>query len=142
MTRQDYATVQLADRMLHRSNRNSDSCKNRGGGLCVCVHERQCNNSTVLGTHCFPDLEYMSVRCRPFFLPRELSVVIITAVHIPPDANVSTALSVLLHTINKHQWAHPDSVHIIAGDLNKATLKTVLPNFHHMSTVQLEGETL
>lgn len=127
------ATVQLAGRTLHRWDRNSDSGKNTGGGLCIYVHEGWCNNSTILDRRCSPDLEFMSVRCRPFFLPRELAVVVITAVHqyIPPDANVNTALSLLLNVINKpiisHQRAHPHGVHIIAGDFNKASLKTVLP---------------
>ena len=35
----------------------------------------------------------MSVVCRPFYLPRELTVVIITTVYIPPDANISIALT-------------------------------------------------
>lgn len=38
----------------------------------------------------------MSVKCRPFFLPRELIIVIVTAVYISTDANASTALSPLL----------------------------------------------
>ena len=52
---------------------------------------------------------------------------LITAVYIPPDANVSIALS---DTINKLQQVHPDGVHIIAGDFNQAKLKSVLPNFY------------
>uniref|UniRef100_A0A669EHA4 Reverse transcriptase domain-containing protein n=1 Tax=Oreochromis niloticus TaxID=8128 RepID=A0A669EHA4_ORENI len=82
----------------------------------------------------------MSVRCRPFFLPRELTVVIITAVYIPPDANVNTALSILLNTINEQQRAHPDGVHIIAGDFNKANIKTVLPKFYQHVKCPTRGE--
>uniref|UniRef100_A0AAZ1X703 Reverse transcriptase domain-containing protein n=1 Tax=Oreochromis aureus TaxID=47969 RepID=A0AAZ1X703_OREAU len=82
----------------------------------------------------------MSVRCWPFFLPRELTVVIITAVYIPPDANVNTALSILLNTINEQQRAHPDGVHIIAGDFNKANIKTVLPKFYQHVKCPTRGE--
>ena len=71
----------------------------------------------------------LSTVCRSFYLPRELTVVIVTAVYIPPDANVSAALSQLYATVSKHQQAHPDGVHIIAGDFNQACLKTVLPKF-------------
>ena len=39
---------------------------------------------------------------------RELTVVIVTAVYIPPDANASAVLSLLLNAINEHQRAHPD----------------------------------
>lgn len=52
-----------------------------------------------------------------------------TAVYIPPDANTSVALTQLHTTVNKHQWNHPDGVHIIAGDFNQTCLKTVLPKF-------------
>lgn len=62
------ATVQLAGRTLHRWDRNSDSRKSRGGGLCIYVHQGWCNNSPILDRHCSPDLEFMWVRCRPFFL--------------------------------------------------------------------------
>ena len=96
------------------------------------VHENWCNNGTIIDKHCSPDLEYMSVRCRPFFLPRELTVVIVKAVYIPPDTNVNTALSLslVLDTINEQQRAQRDGVHIITGDFNKANLKTVLPTFY------------
>nr|XP_043874450.1 uncharacterized protein LOC122764210 isoform X2 [Solea senegalensis]XP_043874509.1 uncharacterized protein LOC122764439 isoform X2 [Solea senegalensis] len=123
------AAVQLADRTLHRQDRNEDSGKSRGGGLCVYVHNEWCGSSRIIDTHCSPDIEVLAVSCRPFYLPREFTVVIVVAVYIPPDANVSTALSLLLAIINKQQLAHPDGVFVVAGDFNKASLKTVLPKF-------------
>lgn len=51
------------------------------------VHENLCNNGIFIDQQCFSDLEYMSIRSRPF-LPWEFAVVIITVVYIPPDANV------------------------------------------------------
>ena len=134
------ATVQLAGCTLHRWDRNSDSGKNRGGGLCIYVNEGWCNNSTILDKHCSPDLEFISVRCRPFFLPRELAAVVVTAVYIPPHANVNTALSLLHNAINNHQCAHPNGAHIIAGDFNKANLKTVLPKFYQFVKCPTRGE--
>ncbi len=123
------AAVQLADHTLHRWDRNNDSGKSRGGGVCIYVHNDWSNNSIIIDSHCSPDLEFMTVKCRPFFLPRELTVVIVTAVYIPPDANVSTALALLLDAINKQLRAHPNGAHTIAGDFNQADLKTVLPHF-------------
>ena len=58
--------------------------------------------------------------CRPFYMPRELSAVIITAVYIPPDANVSETIQL---------QAHPEGAFIVAGDFNQACLKSVLPKF-------------
>lgn len=59
----------------------------------------------------------------------ELTVVIITAVYIPPDINVNMALSILLNIIKKQQQAHPHGVHIVVGDFNKADIKTLFPKF-------------
>ena len=81
-------------------------------------------------TYCSPDVEYLTVRCRPFYLPREFTVIIITAVYIPPDANTKTTLGCLLSAISKQQRGHPDGVYVIAGDFNKTNLKTVLTEFH------------
>lgn len=39
--------------------------------------------------------------CRPFYLPQELTAVIITAVYIPPDATINMSSSIYLHTIHK-----------------------------------------
>ena len=58
--------------------------------------------------YCSPHLEALTVICRPFYLPRELSVVTITAVYIPPDANVNIALSYLHGCISKQLQAHQD----------------------------------
>lgn len=91
------------------------------------MHNEWCCNSRIIDTHCSPDLEVLGVSCRPFYLPREFTVVVPIAVYIPPDANVSAALSLLLNTINKQQLAHPNGVFIVAGDFNQVCLKTVLP---------------
>ncbi|KAK1904684.1 Proteinase R [Dissostichus eleginoides] len=123
------AAVQLPGRSTHRYDRNSASGKSRGGGLCVYIHNDWCMDSRVTHTHCSPYLEVMSIMCRPFYLPRELTGVIINTVYIPPDANASIALDHLQSLINKQQRSHPDGVHIVAGDFNHACLKNVLPKF-------------
>ncbi len=122
--------IELAGRIAHRADRTSDSGKCRGGGLCVYTNNNWCTNAVTTDTYCSPDLEYLSVRCRPFYLPREFTVIIITAVYIPPDANTTSALDYLLTAISKQQRDYPDGVYIIAGDFNKANLKTVLPKLH------------
>ncbi|KAK0137703.1 hypothetical protein N1851_026097 [Merluccius polli] len=124
------ASVQLAGRTLLCWDRTKDSGKSRGGGLCIYVHENWCNNGTIIDRHCSPDLSTCP----------ELTVVIVTAVYIPPDASVNTALSVLLNTINEQQRAHPDGVYIIAGDFNKANLKTVFPKFYQHVKCSTRGK--
>ncbi len=82
------------------------------------------------------------MRFRPFYLPREFTVIVITAVYIPPRANITTALGYLLTAISKQQQAHPDGVFIIAGDFNRASLKTVLPKFHQHVKCPTRGKNI
>lgn len=72
----------------------------------------------------------MTVKCRPIYLPRELTVVMLTAVYISQDANAGSALGHLHDVISSQQSLFPEAVHIIAGDFNYADLKRVLPKFH------------
>ncbi len=83
---------------------------------------------------CSPHLEHLSIICRPFYLPREFSSIVVTAVYIPPQADTSLALSKLHDELSGYINIHPDAACIIAGDFNKANLKKILPNFHqHIS---------
>lgn len=111
-------TVQLESRTMHRWDRNENSGRSRGGGLCIYVHNNWSRESLTTYTHCLRDLESITVRCRPFYLPQELTVVLITAVYISPHSNTNVALTLLVDTINTLQQAHPDGMHIIAGDFN------------------------
>jgi len=80
--------IELAGRTAFRWDRNKDSGKSKGGGLCIYVHNNWCTNTKIIDRHCSSDLEYLTVKCRPIYLPRELTVVIVTAVYIPPDAKL------------------------------------------------------
>ncbi len=72
-------------------------------------------NISILSRSCSPHLEPLSIICRPFYLPREISSIIVTAVYIPTQADTIYAVT-------------------IAGDFNKANFRKVMPNFHqHLS---------
>lgn len=103
------------------------------------------NNSWGTGTktissHCSPNLEYMTVKCRPIYLPREFTAVFITAVYIPPDANANQALGLLHDTVSSQQNMHPEAIHIVAGDLNHVDLKIVLPKLRQHVKCATRGE--
>ncbi len=60
------------------------SGKTRGGGLCVHINKEWCNNAAVLSKHCSSLVEVMVVKCRPFYLSREFTAIVIVAVYIHP----------------------------------------------------------
>ncbi|KAK3550790.1 hypothetical protein QTP70_005470 [Hemibagrus guttatus] len=95
------AAIQLDGLTVFRANRNA--------ALCV---------------------EFVTVRCRPFYLLREFTTIFIVGVYIPPSVNAKEALYELYGAISELQNAHPDGLFIIAGDFNHANLKSVLPKFH------------
>ena len=102
-----------------------------------------CTNVTTIDSNCSPDLEYLTIKCRPKYLPRELTVVMVTVVYIAPNANANSALSQLYNAISLQQNTHPEAVHLIAGDFNHADLKVVLPKFHqHINCATRGGNTL
>ncbi len=72
-----------------RMNRTAEAGKIKGGGVCFMINKKWCDprNISILSPH----LEQLSIICRPFYLPREFSAVIATAVYIPPQADTSLA---------------------------------------------------
>ncbi len=130
--------VDLVGRTLHRADRRTESGKKTGGGLCVFVNDSWCINSTMIDKFCSPDLEYLMLRCRPFYLPREYTVVIVMAIYIPPQANVKMALEQLYDVISGQQNKHPDGVLLSLGILTKHLLRLYFPDSINMLSVKLE----
>ncbi|KAI4888729.1 hypothetical protein NFI96_004606 [Prochilodus magdalenae] len=125
------AAIQLDGLASFRADRDSALCgKTRGGGLCVYINTEWCKNSVLVSSYCSPLVEFMVVRCRPFYLPREFTAVLIISVYIPPGATAKAALCELYSAISGLQNTHPDGLFIVAGDFNHANLKSVLPKFH------------
>ncbi len=65
-------------------------------------------------------------QCRPFWLPREFTAIIITAVYIPPQANTDQALKEMYGNVREQETAHPDVAFVVTGDFNKANFRTIL----------------
>ena len=134
--------ITLTGRTAHRADRTSDSGKSRGGGLVIYSNNRWCTNATVTETHCSPDVEFITLRCRPFYLAREHTVVMVTAVYTPPSANANVALKTLLAAVSKQQSSHPDGIFIVTGDFNHVDLRTVLPKFYQHVTCATRGHNV
>ncbi|XP_063802123.1 uncharacterized protein LOC134969848 [Pseudophryne corroboree] len=133
------SVVQLTDRSLFRSDRTMESGKTRGGGLCVYVNNNWCTDASLVATFCSVNVEYMVVKCRPFYLPREFSVALVMAVYIPPSAHVESALDILHAAIVKLETKYVEGVLLVAGDFNQARLKVVLPKFYQYVKVPTRG---
>ncbi|KAK2882761.1 hypothetical protein Q8A73_021694 [Channa argus] len=138
------AAIQLDGLTVFRADRNAALCgKTRGGGVCVYINTEWCKNSVLVSRFCSSLVEFVTVRCRPFYLPREFTTVFIVGVYIPPSANAKEALCELYGAISDLQNAHPDGLFIIAGDFNHANLRTVLPKLHqHVDFATRGGNTL
>lgn len=94
-----------------RADRSSKgSSKSRRGGMCIYINTNWCKNTRSLSSHCSQDIELFIVNCKPFYLPRELTSVIITAVYVPPGANTKEAMGVLYQTISELQSAYTKGI--------------------------------
>ena len=84
-------------------------------------------------------MEYLTVRLRPFYLPRELQCIIVSAVYIPPSANEEAALKELHGSISEHDNSYPDAAFIILGDFNHCNLRKYIPKLYKSVTFPTRG---
>jgi hypothetical protein len=71
---------------MHFADRNKHiSGKKKGGGVCLMINGSWCNNNNIqeIKSFCSPVLEFLKIKCRPHYLPREFSSIIVTAVYTP-----------------------------------------------------------
>lgn len=134
------SVVHMDGRSLFRADRvAATSGKNKGGGVCIYVNKSWCKDSVIVDTYCSADLEFLIIKCRPFYLPREFTCIIAAAVYVPPDANANVAMKELCAAVSKLQTLHPDGAFIVAGDFNHCTLRSVLPKFHQNVSCTTRG---
>ena len=51
---------------IYREDRNREvTGKTQGGGVCILVNNQWCSDTKVLSSSCSPDLESITVKCRP-----------------------------------------------------------------------------
>lgn len=106
------------------------------------VNSSWCDSASIvpLTRSCTPNLELLTISCRPFYLPREFTSVIVNAVYIPPQADTDTALCELHEALIQHQTQNRNAVLIVAGDFNSANLKRTAPNFYQHINCPTRGE--
>ncbi len=66
-------------------DRTAEAGKTKDGGVCFMINKKWCDprNISILSHSSLPHLEHLSIICRPFYLPWEFSLIIVTAVYIP-----------------------------------------------------------
>ncbi len=136
------SAIELAGFSVHRSDRTKElTGKSRGGGVCFFINNSWCDERNLhsIKSFCSPDLEFHMLLCRPFWLPREFTAIIITAVYIPPQANTDQALRELYGNISEQETAHPDAAFVITGDFNKANFRTIAPKYFQHITINTRG---
>ncbi|KAI3375596.1 hypothetical protein L3Q82_003905 [Scortum barcoo] len=118
------------------------SGKRKGGGVCFMVNNKWCSDVEIISTGCSPDLEHLMIRCRPYYLPREFTSIVMTAAYV--------------HTCRHQQghgravWSYRQDRDLTAGGcvycsrgLYSANLRKVLPRYHqHISCPTLGENTL
>ncbi len=117
-----YRTAPFEQLICYRADRALvEGDKRCGGGLCAYINNSWCRDAVVVCKHCSPLVEFMIIKCRPFYLPREYSAILLVAVYIPPSSNNnnrSEALNDLYQHISEQQTAHPDAFLILNNCIN------------------------
>jgi hypothetical protein len=68
-------SVQPAGFFTHRADRNKHlSGKKRGGGACLMINQMWCDHNNIQELKSFysPDLEFLTIQCRPHYLPKRI----------------------------------------------------------------------
>lgn len=63
------------------------------------INNHWCSNPNTVFSHCSPDIEFLVVKYRPFYLLREINVILIRAAYIPPSAAAKEALNTLYNSM-------------------------------------------
>ncbi len=123
-----------------RMDRTAEAGKTKGGGVCFMINKKWCDprNIFILSRSCSPHLEHLSIICLPFYLPHEISSIIVAAVYIPPQTDTGLALSRLHDVLSGFINKHPDAAFIISSGLTKQTSGRSCRTFTNMYPIQLE----
>ncbi len=122
-------------------DRSAEAGKNKGGGVCFFINRNGVTprNISILSRSCSPHLEHLSIICRPFYLPREFTSILVSAVYIPPQADTSVALSNLHDEISGIcQPNIPTLLVLSLGTLTRPTSRKSCRTFISIYPVQPE----
>lgn len=113
-----------------RMDRNMDSGKTRGGGICVYMNDSWCTNYSVKCKVCTPDLELLCLSLWPFYFPRDYGNIFVCVVYVPPSGKASKAATIIADCVHLQLQTKPDAPLFVLGDLNHCKLEQALPGFY------------
>ena len=122
-------TVNVDNFSLVRNDRDLTS-KHRGGGVAIYINERWCKNFTIKDKHCDDNLEYLTISCRPFYLPREFNCVYVTVAYIPPGGDKQAAAELLSNCVSNIDDKYPEGAKLLLGDFNDCDIQDLIPNYN------------
>lgn len=68
--------------------------KTHVSGLCVYINDALCHDGVVICKHCSPLVEFMIIKCQPFYLQREYTAILLVSVYISQNnSNRNDALN-------------------------------------------------
>lgn len=117
---------------------NAESGKTRSGRI---IKQSWCIDCKIISKSCSENVEYLTLKLRPFYLSRELQCIIVNVVYIPPSAQEEAVLKELYHMITGHENTYPDAAFIFVGDFNRCNVRKSMPKFYQFVIFLLE-ETL
>lgn len=139
------SSVELEGFTLLRADRDSNSGKTKGGGVCVFINNRYCNPAHITVKHklCTKDIELLSVNLRPYYMPREIHQICLFIVYIAPSADIKEAGNIIHELVTLTEAKAPDAAKLILGDFNLCCLAEILPVYHqYVSCPTREGACL
>ena len=107
---------------------------------CFFINERWWNNHTVKRILCTPDIELLSISCRPFYLPREFCTIFAVLVDVPPSTNYTVAAETITKHMNEFVNLSPSAPKLLLSDVSGCSLRTYLPTCKHYVTCATRGK--
>ncbi len=117
---QDSCALFKADRA-----QGSGSPSHRGGALGVYMNHAWCSGAVKVEGRRSPDVKFLMLTCRPFYLPKKFISVDIVAVDVPTEVNSKNALLELYDVININMSLLCSS----GNELNQLAMVSLSPSY-------------
>ncbi|CAM4549296.1 unnamed protein product [Leuciscus chuanchicus] len=136
------SSVELEGYTLVRMDRNQNSGKKKGGGVCAFINNTYCNPGHITIKHliCTKDIELLALSLRPYHLPREIHQIRLFVVYIAPSADTLAAATMIHELITKAEEEAPDAANFVLGDFNSCSLKEHLPTYQQYVTCSTRND--